>query len=47
VRPFAELLPSHYHLLLSTAGAAWLIAFGLFIVEYMPILITRSLPRGR
>lgn len=40
VRPFAELLPSQYHLLLTVAGAGWLAAFGLFALEYAPILVT-------
>ena len=38
IRPFAELLPSHYHLLLEVAGAAWLLAFAIFLLEYGPIL---------
>jgi uncharacterized protein involved in response to NO len=38
VRPFAELLPSQYHLLLGIAGTAWIVAFGLFLLEYGPIL---------
>ena len=40
IRPFAELLPSQYHLLLTVAGAGWLAAFGLFALEYAPILLT-------
>jgi uncharacterized protein involved in response to NO len=47
VRPFAELLPDHYHLLLGAAGAAWLVAFGLFLAEYVPILTRPSVSRGR
>ena len=39
VRPFAELLPSEYHLLLAVAGAGWLAAFGLFALEYAPMLL--------
>ena len=39
VRPFAELLPSAYHLLLTVAGAGWLAAFGLFALEYAPMLM--------
>lgn len=41
VRPFAELLPSQYHLLLALAGAGWLAAFGLFALEYAPILLAQ------
>lgn len=42
VRPFAELLPGAYHLLLELAGAGWIIAFALFLIEYGPILLRRS-----
>ncbi len=42
LRPFAELLQSQYHLLLELSGACWLIAFGLFVVEFAPILLTRT-----
>lgn len=40
IRPFAELLPGHYHLLLEIAGGAWILAFVLFLVEYGPILVS-------
>ena len=40
VRPFAEIIPEHYHVLLEIAGGAWLIAFALFLAEYGPILLT-------
>lgn len=39
VRPFAELLPTHYHALLLIGGSAWLLAFGLFVAEYGPMLL--------
>jgi uncharacterized protein involved in response to NO len=42
VRPFAELLPDQYHLLLEIAGASWLAAFGLYLIEYGPMLCRRS-----
>lgn len=42
VRPFAELLPEAYHLLLEIAGTAWIVAFALFVIEYGPILARRS-----
>lgn len=42
LRPFAEVVPSHYHFLLSLSGLCWLIAFGLFVVEYGPILVARK-----
>jgi uncharacterized protein involved in response to NO len=41
IRPFAELIGAHYHLLLELAGAGWLVAFGLFVLEYGPILVSR------
>lgn len=43
-RPFAEAIPSHYHALLTLSGAAWLLAFALFLSEYGPILMA---PRRR
>lgn len=42
VRPFAEALPEAYHLLLEIAGGAWILAFGLFLLEYGPILLRPS-----
>lgn len=39
IRPFAELIGTQYHLLLSLAGAGWLLAFGLFVLEYGPMLL--------
>ena len=38
VRPFAEILPDAYHLLLSISGGCWIGAFGLFAIEYGPML---------
>jgi len=43
IRPFAELILSQYHLLLTLAGTAWLVAFGLFALEFGPILIAPRL----
>ena len=42
VRPFAELLPDSYHLLLEIAGAAWIIGFTLFLIEFAPMLLRRG-----
>lgn len=42
VRPFAEIVPGSYHLLLEIAGFAWIAAFTLFLVEYGPILCRRG-----
>jgi uncharacterized protein involved in response to NO len=39
LRPFAELLPTHYHLLLEAAGACWIVAFALFVCEYGVMLV--------
>ena len=39
VRMTAPLLPGIYYNLLLAAGAAWLLAFGLFIVVYGPMLV--------
>jgi uncharacterized protein involved in response to NO len=47
IRPFAELLPEAYHLLLELAGAAWILAFCLFLIEYAPILLRRSTRQQR
>jgi len=44
VRPFAEIVPEGYHVLLAVAGIAWLTAFGLFLLEYGPMLLA---PRRR
>ena len=38
VRPFAEIFPASYHLLLEIAAGAWILAFVLFLIEYGPIL---------
>jgi uncharacterized protein involved in response to NO len=46
LRPFAEVIPSQYHLLLSLSGLCWLIAFGLFVVEYGPMLLTPKQAAG-
>ena len=45
-RPFAEVLPDAYHLLLTSSGTLWIVAFALFVGEYGPILATRD-PRAR
>jgi uncharacterized protein involved in response to NO len=41
-RPFAEIVPAHYHLLLELAAVCWIGAFALFLAEYAPILLRRS-----
>lgn len=51
VRPFAEMLPEHYHLILGFSGACWLVAFALFSIEYGRMLVsprwTATSPRNR
>lgn len=46
LRPFAELIPTQYHLLLSLSGGCWLIAFGLFVLEFGPMLVSPRLKAG-
>jgi uncharacterized protein involved in response to NO len=41
IRPFAEVLPEAYHLLLTASGGLWIAAFTGFVGEYGPILTTR------
>jgi uncharacterized protein involved in response to NO len=40
IRPFAELLPEHYHLVLAVSGTGWIVAFALFVLEYAPMLVS-------
>ena len=46
LRPFAELVPSLYHLLLGLSGTCWLIAFGLFCLDFGPILFSPRIKGG-
>ena len=50
-RPFAEMVPQHYHVILAMSGVAWIGAFSCFVAEYGPMLLTRQLkpvrPAGR
>lgn len=46
-RPFAEVMPTHYHHLLALSGTLWIVAFALFCVEYGPMLVRdRRSPRA-
>lgn len=45
-RPAAEVFPEAYHTLLVISGAAWILAFGLFVAEHGPMLLSRSLRPG-
>ena len=40
VRPFAEVLPEYYHLILGISGACWILAYSGFVAEYAPILLS-------
>ncbi|QLL66320.1 short-chain dehydrogenase (plasmid) [Sinorhizobium mexicanum] len=47
LRPFAEVVPSYYHVLAAISGALWIGAFMLFCLEYGPMLVlNRRSPRG-
>ena len=46
IRPLAELIADHYHLILGISGGAWILAFAIFSVEYGRMLVTRSPGRG-
>ena len=43
VRPFAELLPSDYHLILWASAAGWMAAFAIFVAVYGPMLLSARL----
>ncbi|HQZ11414.1 MAG TPA: NnrS family protein [Devosia sp.] len=43
-RPAADLVPDHYQTLLSIAGGGWIVGFGLFVIQYGPMLLA---PRVR
>jgi len=45
-RPTAEVFPEAYHTLLVISGGAWILAFGLFVAEHGPMLVSRSLRTG-
>jgi uncharacterized protein involved in response to NO len=42
----AGALPQAYGVLLQLAGIAWIVAFGLFVVEYAPMLLRRRMKYG-
>ncbi|MCR6636813.1 NnrS family protein [Devosia sp.] len=45
LRPLATLAPDHYMTLVSLSGLCWMLAFGLYVLEYAPILLTKRKPR--
>lgn len=46
IRPFAELIPSEYHLVLAASGICWMGAFALFLLEYGPVLLGARVRTG-
>jgi uncharacterized protein involved in response to NO len=46
LRISAGALPQVYGVLLQLAGIAWIVAFGLFVVEYAPMLLRRRMEHG-
>ena len=43
IRPFAEVLPEYYHLILGISGVCWILAYSGFVAEYAPMLLTPTL----
>ena len=39
LRPLADLVPNHATALHAAAGSFWILAFGLFVIEYGPMLV--------
>ncbi len=37
-RPFAEIFPNFFHSLLAASALLWMLAFGLYVLEYAPML---------
>jgi len=38
LRPFAEMMPNFFHTFLAASALFWMLAFGLYVVEYSPML---------
>ena len=38
LRPFAEMMPNFFHTLLAGSALLWILAFGLYVLEYGPML---------
>lgn len=45
VRPAVDAFPEHYLFVLEASALLWLLAYGLFIVEYAPMLFARRVDR--
>lgn len=39
IRPLAEILPNFFHTILAAAALLWMAAFGLYLLEYAPMLL--------
>ncbi|MDR6434677.1 NnrS family protein, partial [Brucella pseudogrignonensis] len=37
-RPFAEMMPNFFHTFLAGSALLWMLAFGLYVLEYGPML---------
>ncbi|MBV2143004.1 NnrS family protein [Falsochrobactrum sp. TDYN1] len=46
IRPFAEIMPNFFHTLLAASALLWMAAFGLYIVEYAPMLLRHRQQHG-
>lgn len=46
-RPLATLMPEHMVEVYSVAAALWICAFGLYLIEYAPMLVFRRKPSAR
>ncbi len=45
IRPFAEVLPNFFHTFLAASALLWMLAFGLYVLEYAPMLLRERRPR--
>ena len=41
IRPLAEIMPNFFHTLLALSALLWMAAFGLFVLEYAPMLLRK------
>ncbi|MNE12336.1 NnrS protein [compost metagenome] len=44
-RPFAEMMPNFFHTFLAASALLWMLAFGLYVLEYAPMLMTKRRQR--
>jgi len=45
IRPFAEMMPNFFHTFLAASALFWMLAFGLYVLEYAPMLMTKRRER--